>query len=273
MKTLIIIYKFKDYKKYLLDVEEEFNRFERGFRSRLAQELGIQNAFISKILNSEKVHFSLEQAIKLAGILELDTHEKTYFLWLVEYSRSGTTELKLFFKKLLEEAQATHLNIRNRVGPTASLSDLDQSKFYSYWAYVAVHILTSIPKYTQVENIARFLRLEIHEIKEILFFLVQTGLVLNKGDRFVIGPTQIHLPKESPHIIQHHMNWRLKAIDNSGDPTKIGLHYSTVSSLSEKDFEVLHHELLEVIQNYVGKVRKSPEETACCFNLDFFKLG
>ena len=84
--------------------------------------------------------------------------------------------------------------------------------------------------------------------------------------------TQLHLKKVSPNIPKHHTNWRLKAIEDACDPGAEGTHYSTVSSLSEKDFERLRHELTEVIQKYVQIIRDSPEETACCFNLDFFRL-
>lgn len=272
MKSLIIIYRFKDYKSYLFSVEEEFNRFDRGFRSRLAEELGVQNAFVSKVLNQGKVHFSLEQAMGIGQALELNREERAYFIWLVEWARSGTKELKEFFSELIENAQSKHLHLKNRVGPAAAVSEADHARFYSHWVYSAILALASIPKYTAIEKMAEALRMDAKVLRPILIFLSQAGLLINKGDKFSIGPMQIHLAKESPHIIKHHTNWRLKAIDDISDPQTDGVHYSTVSSLSEKDFEALRHEMTEVIQKYVEKIRQSPEETACVFNLDFFRL-
>lgn len=272
MKSLIIIYRFKDYKIYLNALEEEFNRFDRGFRSRLAEALGVQNAFVSKVLNQDKVHFTLEQGMELARTLELENEESAYLLWMIEWARAGTKSLKKFFHDLLEGAQAKHLNLKNRVGTAVGLSDQDQNRFYSHWVYGAVHVLTSIPQFTSVDKIAEALRMDPKVILDVLYFLSQTGLVEPRGDRFFIGKAQLHLSKTSPNIAKHHTNWRLKAIDDASNPSSIGIHYSTISSLSEKDVERLRHDLTEVIQKYVEVIRESPEETACCFNLDFFRL-
>ena len=72
MKSLTIVYRYKDYKKYLFDVEKDISTHERGFRSRLSEALDVQNAFVSKVLNQPKVHFTLEQIMKLADFLELN---------------------------------------------------------------------------------------------------------------------------------------------------------------------------------------------------------
>ncbi len=272
MKSLVVIYRFKDYKTYLSAVEEEFNRFDRGFRSRLAEALGVQNAFVSKVLNQPKVHFSIEQAMSATQALELDKDESAYLIWLVESARAGTKELKEFFLNLIELAQNRYLNIKNRVGSASAPSEQDQNRFYSHWLYGAAHVMSSIPQFTSIAKMAEALRVDQKALREVLIFLSQIGLVTAKDDLFLIGPTQLHLSKSSPHISKHHTNWRLKAIDDVSDPASGGIHYSTVSSLSHKDVEKLKHDLTEVIQDYVEVIKASPEETACCFNLDFFRL-
>jgi uncharacterized protein (TIGR02147 family) len=272
LKTLVNIYKFTDYKKFVLEVEKEFSRFDRGFRSRLAEGLGVQNAFVSKVLNQAKVHFTLEQTMSVGQTMELTEQEITYLVWLVEWVRAGTKDLKNFFWKHIQTAQDVTLDIKNRVGQAVTLSESDQNRFYSHWMYGAAHILSSIPTHTTVDAMAEALGLEAKRMQDVLFFLCQTGLVVSKKDRFEIGPTQLHLSKASPNIIKHHTNWRLKAIDDVADPKNTGIHYSTISSLSEKDAEKLRHDLTEVIQKYVETIRQSPEETAYCFNLDFFSV-
>lgn len=272
MKSLVIIYRFKDYKKYLSAVEKDIAPHERGFRSRLSEALGVQNAFVSKVMNQDKAHFTLEQIMNLAEFLELNAEESAYFIWLAELARAGTKKLQDFFLKQIEGAQARHLDIKNRVGEMKALSEAHQNKFYSHWIYGAAHVLSSIPQYQTIDKMADALRTDPKLLREILIFLVECGLVQSKDNRFVVGSTQLHLTKTSPNIAKHHTNWRLKAVDDSSNPGSDGIHYSTVSSLSEKDFEKLRHDLTETIQNYVDVIRPSVEETACCFNLDLFKL-
>lgn len=272
MKSLTIVYRFKDYKKYILAVEEDISRHEKGFRSRVSEALGIQNAFVSKVMNQPKVHFTPEQIMNLADFLELNPEESAYLLWLAEWARAGTKKLQDFFAGLIEQAQTKHLDIKNRVGEIKTLSAADQNRFYSHWLYVAAHVMTSIPQFTRLEKMAEALRVDSKTLRDILVFLVECDLVKTKNDEFIVGTTQIHLAKNSPNIAKHHTNWRLKAIDDSANPGSDGIHYSTVSSLSQKDYEKLRHDLTEVIQNYVDVIRPSTEETACCFNLDFFKL-
>jgi len=272
MKTLITIYRYNDYKKYLENVEEEFNRYDRGFRARLAEALGVQSAFVSKVFNQDKVHFTLEQTMSIAKALELDREAGSYLIWLVEWARAGTKDLKTFFIELIEAAQTRHLNIKNRVGESVTLSEQDQSRFYSHWLYVAAHIVTTIPQYTSLNKMAEALKVDTQMLRDVLVFLSQTGLIIAKDEKFYIGPTQFHLPKTSPNVVKHHTNLRLKALDDAADTRSDGIHYSTVSSLSVKDAEKLRHDLTQTIQDYVEVVRQSPEETAVCFNLDFFKL-
>src|SRR5689334_8383779 len=102
MKSLTVIYRFKDYKLYLYSIEEEFNRFDRGFRARLAESLGVQSAFVSKVLNQSKVHFTLEQAMAVSKTLELNNEESAYLMWLIEWARAGTKDLKSFFADLID---------------------------------------------------------------------------------------------------------------------------------------------------------------------------
>ena len=272
MKSHVNIFKYKDYKKYLAAVEDDLSTRHRGFRSRLSEALGVQNAYVSKVLNQTKFQFTLEQTMKLANFLELKEDENTYLVWLVEWSRAGTKELKQFCASHIERAQIQQLNIKERMGDTKVISEAHQNKFYSHWLYTGAYVLSSIPQLRSLEKMSEALRVEPKLLSDILFFLVECGLLNAKGDGFTPGTSHLHLEKKSSNMSKHHMNWRLKAIDDAADPYSTGIHYSTASSLSNQDWEKLSHDLTDVIQNYVDVIRDSPEETACCFNLDFFKI-
>jgi len=272
MKSLINIYKHKDYKRYLSAVENDLSLHQRGFRSRLSEALDVQNAYVSKVMNQSEFNFTLEQTMKLANFLGLKEDESTYLVWLVEWERAGTKELKEFCAKHIHRAQTEHLDIKNRVGVTKIISQEHLGQYCSHWLYPAAHLLTSFPAYNSLEKMAEVLLVDPKLLREILVFLVECGLVNAKGDAFTVGPNQIHIEKKTPDAAKYHSNLRLKAIDNISDLHSKGLHYSTISSLSQKDYDKLIEELTEVILKYVETVKDSKDETVCCFNLDLFKI-
>src|ERR1051326_4211294 len=95
--TLKRVFEFNEYKTYLNHLEQQRSHFSRGFRSRLAEEIGCNNAFVPQVLNTH-ANFSLEQAIKICAYLKLLGDEERYFLFLVEHARSGTPALRERFK-------------------------------------------------------------------------------------------------------------------------------------------------------------------------------
>lgn len=54
---------------------------------------------------------------------------------------------------------------------------------------------------------------------------------------------------------------------------KGNLHFSSVYTMSEKDFIKIKEKLLENFQEVWNIVRPSNEEKLCTLNLDFFELG
>ena len=75
-------FEFTDYKAFMKQVEEARSSVQRGFRSKLAVELGVQNAYVSKVLNGD-AHFSLEQGIRLCDFLGLEGDERQFLIWLI----------------------------------------------------------------------------------------------------------------------------------------------------------------------------------------------
>jgi uncharacterized protein (TIGR02147 family) len=265
------IYAFENYKTYLAHMEQNRSQFIRGFRSRVSEAIGCNNAFISQVLNGN-AHFSLEQAIKIAAYLNLGEAEERYFLLLIEHARSGTPALRNHFEKLLDELKDKHLNIKNRVKHQTILSIEDQTTYYSQWYYSAVHMMVTVPEFRKVPEIAKALKLNKTLVDKVVLFLLSCGLLTEKNQEFLPGPSYLHLEHNSPNISKHHTNWRMVAINSLQNDDKGDVHYSTVSSLSKKDVERIRQKFVNEIQEYVQGVSQSKEETIYCFNLDFFKL-
>ena len=265
------VFNFSDYKGFLKQFEKEKRPVIRGFRSRLAENADCNNAFISQVLNTS-AHFSLEQGIKIAEYLDLNSEEKKYFILLLEFGRAGTKELKSHFINLINEMQENHLNIKGRVKHEKGLSTEAQSTYYSQWYFSAIHILVTIPHLRTIPEIGRALRLKVSVVEKAISFLLSVDLIIEKSGKFFPGPSYLHLEKNSPNIPKHHTNWRMSAINSLQNENKGDVHYSTVSTLSRKDAEVIRARFVQNIQEYVEQLTHSSEETMYCFNLDFFKV-
>ncbi|MCM2277301.1 MAG: TIGR02147 family protein [Oligoflexia bacterium] len=265
------IFDFTDYKSYLKHFEASNAQLQKGFRSRMAEQIGCQSAFVSQVLNG-KANLSLEQALKLRPFLKLNSTERDYFLWMIEFGRAGTDELKTHFLSLMTELRERHLKILNRVTPERILTQEAQNTYYSQWYYAAIHILCTIPEFGTIESIARALRLTPATVRDAAVFLVKLGLLKETKGKLRPGSTQLHLDRSSLNIARHHTHWRLKAIQSLEAQKATDTHYSTVSSLSVADAEVLRGRLVALIEEYAKTVKPSREETLYCFNLDFFSL-
>ena len=265
------ISEYTDYKKYLLDWLDSRKALQRGLRSAFAQAADCQSAFVSQVLNG-KPHFSSEQALGIANFMGLNSGETRYFLTLLQLARAGTAELRKHLRSELLEQRKTLLDLKTQVGETRELTPEEQNLYYSSWLYVVIHMLVTIPQFQNLKAIALALKLDMARVQSAMTVLVGLGLIHQAKDQFVPGTTQMHLPKASPLIRQHHGNLRLKALDHIALGQSDGIHYSTVSSMSVSDAEKLQSKIVEWIAQYTGVVRDSPEETLVGFNVDFYSL-
>jgi uncharacterized protein (TIGR02147 family) len=265
------IFEYRDYKAYLHEIERSQTRIQRGFRSRLAEALSCQNAYVSQVLNTE-AQFGLEHGLKIAEFLELPEREKKYFLLLIEHARAGTSGLKAYFGRELEALRIENLNLKEKVPEALVLSKEHQAVYYSHWMYSAIHVLTTLKSHRSVKAIVDSLNLPEESVRSAILFLLKAKLLIEKKGELYPGPVQLHLGKDSPWIRQHHTNWRLSAINSLAQIEKNDIHYSTVSSLSYKDVEALKARFAAEIASYVRTVQDSAEETLYGFNLDFYSL-
>jgi uncharacterized protein (TIGR02147 family) len=264
------LYEFKDYKAYLsqrLSTSGEL----RGLRSRLAERLGCNAAFVSQVLKGT-AHFSLEHAVLINDFLSHDEDETHFFMLLVQWGRAGSQRLEKYYRTQIEEILARRKLISERIGEAKSLSELDQTLYYSAWYYSAVHVLTAIPRFHDQDSIARALGISRQVTSEALEVLLRAGLVTQSNGKWKCTSARIHLNKNSPMISKHHANWRLKALQELDQRRPENLHFSGTWSFAEKDVDRIRSVLLESIERAEPILRDSKEETAFGIGLDFFRL-
>ena len=264
------IFTFTSYIEYLEDYFLSHGP-RSGKKSSFSKYLGIQTAYLSQVLK-RKVDINLEQAQLACEYFALTDNEAHFFMLLVQMERAGTKALKTYFEKQIEIEILKNNNIKNRLSFAGELSLSEQVEYYSKWYYLAIHVLVSIKEHQTKASLREYLNIGMKELNVALEFLLKTNLIQLNNDRYIRGGGHIHLGKDSPNIIKHHTNWRLRAIEHLNQQEGKGIHYSVVYSLSKKDAKTIKEKILKLIQDNIKRIEPSPEEVAYVNLIDFFEL-
>lgn len=264
---------FNDYKAFLKAMIKSYPKNGRGQSRRLAEHLKVAPIVVSQILARDR-HLTPDQALQVTRHFGMDEKTSEYFVFLVNYARAETKDLKAFYRTKLDRMRKESEDIKNLVRNKTLLSEENKGRYYSDWYYVAIQTLTSIKKYQTVDALAEYLGLSRARVGEVVSFLVETGLCIEgPGGKILHGKTSIHVDSKSPFVNSHRRNWRDKAREKFTAPGEDDVFYSSVVALSEADAELFRKTLLQLIQNFSKEVvAPSAEETARCLNIDWFKF-
>lgn len=264
------VYEFTDYKEYLRSRLGD-TRQRRGQRIALSAALGCQPTFVTQVLNHE-LHFSLEQAEKLNRFLGHNQEESDFLFLLLQRKRAGTPELAKHFQGKIEQSLKLRTVLTHRLGTATALTLQQQSEYYSSWHFAAIHIAVAIPELQTQEALARYFKLPLKKVSEVVKTLVGTNLIVNEAGRLTIGPTQVRLGQDSPHIYRHHSNWRIQAMESLDRATERDLHYSGVLCLTPSDQAKIKNKILDALKEQLEISDAAREEDLCCYNIDLFSL-
>ena len=269
---MVSVYTCDSYKNFLQQKINSFPAKGRGVISKIGKYLNLNPSYISQVIRGSK-HLSLEQALKISDFFSLKVHEREFFLNLLQYERAGTSELKDYFKKILDNLNSESQKISRRVVQNKQLDKFEQSVFYSNWYYSAVRLSLGISKLKTPQEIASSLNIPLAKVNDILDFLLSCGLCEEEEGKYISRVRGTHLPADSPYISSHHRNWRVKAMENFSNLKKDELAFSAPMTLSKSDFNRLKQELLSAIENASNIVKDSPSEELACLNIDLFLIN
>lgn len=273
----ISIYDYKDYKAFVIDWINLTPSKGRGQRMRLAEAIGCQTPFITHVLSGD-YHFSLEQAEACARWMALNEVDTEFFVLLVMQQRSGTKQAAQVFERQLARRRQEENLLKKRLKIKEGLSPEDQIQYYSNWYYAAIHMALLNPRLQTVEALQEYFQLSRIKVLSVIDFLNEKKLieVVSEGKeqrkKTLVKTSRIHLEKSSPLMAQHHVNWRLKAIDEIKEKNMNCLHYSSVISLSEADFDWIKSKLSLLLEEVADRVKNSPDEKIAALNFDWFEL-
>ena len=139
--------------------------------------------------------------------------------------------------------------------------------------FSGIHVYCSTGKSGRtLDEIAKRFEISRAKTTEITRFLVEAGLCDENNNRFFTGSQGTHLEQGSPHLLKHHTNWRLRAIQSAENLNDDELMYTVNVSLSENDFHYLREEMVVFIKTFLDRVHPSPSEEIACLNIDWFRI-
>lgn len=265
------IFDFMDYKIFISTWVSSRPQKGRGEYLKMAKAMNMHTTQVSQVFKGER-DLTPEQGDALSDYLKMTHLEKRYFLDLLSYQRAGTQKLKSFYKKSLKEIKLEADKLKNRLKVSKSLSEAEKAIFYADGIYSEVHLLTTIPNLNSLDAIAKRLKKDPGYVEEVLQFLLTTGLVKMGPKGLEIGGTQTHIDAQSPHVLHHHRNWRLRALQKQTIKSPSDLFYTGPMSLSPSDFERCKEILREGLERIYKIIEPSPSENLYCLNFDFFEV-
>lgn len=268
---MVSIYDFVDYRAFLGSWIEERGERSRGTQGKIAEACQISSTMVSLILKGEK-HFSLEQATELADFIGLNDRESDYLFLLVEFGRAGTFKLQQRLKRRIADSQREARKISSRIKKDIELSDEIKSIYYSSWVHIGIRLLSALEQFHDPQAIAERLNLPPKVVSKSLEFLLENNLCKRAGGKISHGPTRTHVDADSPFVVKHHQNWRVRGFTQMDQFNESNLFFTGPMALSVEAAEEIRKLLPNVIDQVMKISGPSNSEKVCCLNLDWFEV-
>ncbi len=263
------VIEYSDYRVLLKDLMTLHPKGGHGSQTRLAEEIGCQQAYLSRVI-SGKADLSTDQVVQICDYFFLDSIETDFFLFLCLSNRSSNPKLKAYYEKKKGEIRLKKQKVSERIKPFDHLEENEIAEYYSDWTYSAVHMLTLIEEYKTVPSIAKKLKINEQKVRQVVEFLIGIGVLEKEKNKFSNCRPFLHLSADSTFISQHHKNWRMNTISSIGiSPGLEDLHYSSVISCSKGDSSKIKEIFIEAIKNARELVKKSRDEDLFYYGVDF----
>lgn len=266
------LFEFSNYRAFLKSHIKGLPRGGRGELTKIAHSLKVNTTLISQIMGGLR-DFTTEQAYDVAVYLGLTELESEYFTLLVQIEKAGNPRLKSFLQKKLSSIKSESLKVEKRFEHDKKLSEEDKSIFYSSWLYSAIRLFCSTqPEGKTLEEITEKFQITNAQALAHLRFLVKTNLCTQKSGKYQMGVQLTFVEQGSPHLLKHHSNWRLKALQKSETLATDELMITAPMSIAEKDFAAIRETLTQLISSLSKTIKDSPAEEIACLNIDFFRI-
>ncbi len=263
----ISIWNFKDYKKFLKGYIRATR--QRGTIVKLAQAAGCQPSYLSQVLTKE-INLTPDHILGISEYIHLNEEETDYLCLLLDHARAGTPKLKSRIHLQLEKIRIRNEEVGQRLNRSVADKDEILQYWVSHWTTGALHILSSIPEYQTVTAAAQRLKLPESQVLTCFEKLLELGCVTRLNGRYIHSGVGIHIPANSNFILNHHFNWRQKALLSAQEKSSQHLHFSGVYSVARSDLSRLRELFLSTLKQADEIATQAPTEELICFACDVF---
>jgi len=268
---MVSVFEAKDYKEFVKSWIEARPKGGRGEARRMAEKLGISTTLVSQILNGDK-HFTMEAANDLCDHMGLSDREAEHFLLLVEYERAGTHRLKARIQKKIDKSREAALELSRRFKDVRrELTPTESATYYSHWAYTGIVNWIATKPDASVDEIADRLKLPVSLVSRVLSFMIESGILINRGGWYEIGTRNTYTGPDSPLVVKHHQNWRIQGFNRMPYHDKKDFFITAPMSMSQEVADKIRAELPKFIEKISEWVDPSPSEVVRCLNIDWFE--
>lgn len=271
MAKTVNVFEFSDYRNFIRTWIDEAKLAKKSSLSKLAEVAQVHSTFLSHVLSGTK-DLSLEQAALIGEHLEFTGIEQDYFFTLIQLDRAGNPVLKKYWQAKKKEIERSKNKLSRRFENHKILTEEQRATFFSSWVYSAVFTASAIEAGQTLDQLAQRFSLSRGQMQDIVSFLVQSGLCEEKKGVISIGQNHVHIKNDSPHVLKHHMNWRMKAFQKMDFREPSELFFTSPMSVAAKDFDILREKLNSSIQELIDIAKDSNAEEVVCLNIDFFRL-
>ncbi len=174
------LYSFSNYKEFTLKWIKSQPKKGYGQLRKLAQHLDINAVIVTQVFNGPR-NLSVEQAFDATSFFGLNELESDYYLLLVQHERAGNYRLQDNFAKKIKELKTKATKIKSRLPKNKQeLSFETKALFYSDWFYSGIRLITAIDGFNSPEAIANYFYLPVRKVREVLDFLTENNLCIEK---------------------------------------------------------------------------------------------
>lgn len=106
----------------------------------------------------------------------------------------------------------------------------------------------------------------------MLQFLVELGWVEKKNQNYFYAGGNIHIPKSSTFHSTAETTRRHLALNSIAANEDQSIHYSSVFTIDQKDFEKLQNMVGTFVQESAAVIKNSGAEELSCLCLDLFRV-
>lgn len=264
------VFESRDYKKFLNMWLRDHPKGGRGQLKKMADHLRVSTTLLSQVLKSDK-HFSMETAAEITEYIGLNEKESEYFLLLVEHQRAGGFKLKKILEKKLDREQQAGAQLQNRLIKDRQLTDEEKMQFYSSWMYSAVRILSALPEMTNAKIISERLNIPLGTVNNVVNYLLEKNLCIIENNKLTYGAYRTHVGKDSPFVVKHHQNWRIRGFQSMELRRDEDLFFTQPMALSLEAAEKIRLMLPGIIEQIHAISGPSESEVVRCINIDWFE--